>query len=155
MKKIAFLCLLFAAITFIPQVLHAQSAGGSWFEDDEDEEVTMVEGDEEVWDVAAGRMDDVLIRVNGDETRISEEYNFDKKDTLTIQVRHLRPNSAVVLHMKKGGIKLKRTSYYSNEKGQLDLEVRTGNKKVSGTADIYYTPSNGKKKERKAKISIR
>ena len=147
-----FLFLFFLAALFVtPYSLQAQT--GDWFVDDEDEE-EMVEDDSEAWDVGPGKFDEVKIRLNGEEVELGEDYTFPKNDTLDIQVRHLAPNSGIAIHVKKGGIKLKRTSFYANEKGQLDLEVRTGGKKVKGTAILYYTPSNGTKKKIQAQVVI-
>ena len=75
---------------------------------------------------------------------LQEEYTFSKMDTLDIQVRHLAPGSVVSLHLKKGGVMLKKRVFSANTKWQIDLEVRTGNKKVKGSATLYYVPSNGK-----------
>ena len=149
MQKISQKWLLVLAAIFLVNVSHLQAQ--NWFEDDEEETVAE-EG--EAWDVPAGNFPEVRLRLDGQEAAIQEAYSFSKGDTLSIQVRHAKPGSAIVLHVKKGGIKLKRTAFYANEKGQLDLEVRTGNRKIKGSATVFYTPSNGKKKERDVKISI-
>ncbi len=151
MKRYFVFLFVVAAFAAQPIALNAQT--GDWFIDDEDEEEVM-EDDSQAWDVGAGKFDEVKIRLNGEEVAIGEDYVFSKNDTLDIQVRHLAPNSGIAIHIKKGGIKLKRTSFYANEKGQLDLEIRTGNKKVKGMAELYYTPSNGKKKQLQAQVSI-
>lgn len=129
----------------------AQSGGEqiSWDSSDDSEETVDDEG--------PGRHTEALIRLNGEVFDIAGAENIEvaRKDTLDIQIRHLAPGSAVILHMKKGGIKLKRKAFYANAKGQLDLEVYTGSKKVSGSATVYYTPSKGGKKERDVKISVK
>lgn len=152
MKKYSLFLAFVAFLFFSLQPLQGQNNQINWEDDDEEE---VVEDDSEAWDIGAGKFADVLIRLNGKDTQIEEELEFTRKDTLSIQIRHMKPASAVVLHMKKAGIKVKRTSYYANEKGQLDLEIKTGNRKVSGSAVIYYTPSNGKRIERKVKIKVK
>ncbi len=144
---------LFLVAAFAAQPFSLSAQNGDWFTDDEDDEEVMVD-DSEAWDIGAGKFDEVKIRLNGEEVELGDDYTFPKNDTLTIQVRHLAPNSGIAIHVKKGGIKLKRTSFYANEKGQLDLEVRTGNKKVKGTAILYYTPSKGTKKQLQATVAI-
>ena len=141
---------LFAALMFSAQSLSAQA---DWFEDDDDEEVVDADSSEE-WDIAAGKESEAKVRLNGEGIELTGDYTFRKKDTLDIKVRHLEPGSGVVLHMKKGGIKLKKKAFYANHRGQLDLEVRTGSKKVSGTAVVYYTTSSGRKVEREVHIKI-
>lgn len=153
MKSIKILS-IFAAIFlfgyfFTPVDLAAQTNDSeqiSWEDDDEDE----ADGDEE----GPGNYAEVLVRLNGEEIELSEEVKVNRNDTLDIQVRHLKPGSFVAIHMEKGGIKLKKKGFYANSLGQLDLEVRTGRKKLSGKATLYYTPSNGRKKERKVSLSI-
>jgi len=147
-RKIWLLALLCSAFSF--SQLPAQS---DWFEDDEDEEVVDENGGD-AWDIAAGKMDEVKIRLEGEDVKLEEAYTFSRKDTLDIQVRHLAPGSPVSLHMKKGGINLKKKVFYANHRGQLDLEVRTGNKKAKGSATLYYTTSNGRKKEHDVKIVL-
>lgn len=150
MKKQAYFLFLFALLFFSASALPAQS---DWFEDDDDEEV--VDADEsEAWDIAAGKESEVKIKLNGEMVELGNDYTFRKKDTLDIKVRHLAPGSGVVLHIKKGGIKLKKKAFYANHRGQLDLEVRTGGKKVGGTAVVHYTTSSGRKVEREVKIQI-
>ena len=124
----------------------------SWEDDDEEE------GDAEAEDSfeteGSGRFADVLIHLNGEEFELKEELEVNKNDTLNIQVRHLAPGSFVSVQMEKGGIKLSRKGFYANSLGQLDLEVRTGGKKVSGQALLTYTPSNGKKIQKKVTVRI-
>lgn len=148
-----YLVFLFMLVAFAAQPFALSAQTGDWFVDDEEDE-EVVEDDSDAWDVGAGRFDEVKIRLNGEEVAIEDSYVFSKNDTLDIQVRHLAPNSGIAIHIKKGGIKLKRTSFYANEKGQLDLEIRTGGKKVKGTAILYYTPSNGRKKQLQAQVVI-
>lgn len=150
MKKRTYLLFLFALLMCSAQSLSAQA---DWFEDDDDEEVVEA-GDSEAWDVPAGKEREAKVRLNGEPIELSGEYTFRKKDTLDIKVRHLEPGSGVVLHMKKGGIKLKKKAFYANHRGQLDIEVRTGSKKVGGTAVVFYTTSSGKKVEREVKIQV-
>ena len=151
MKRYFFFLFLLTAFSIHPIAASAQN--GDWFtDDDEDEEVTV--DDSEAWDIGPGNHGEVTIRLNGEEVELGEYFEFPKNDTLNIQVRHLQPSSGIAIHVKKGGIKLKRTSFYANEKGQLDLEVRTGSKKVKGTAVLFYTPSNGVKKKIQAQVVI-
>lgn len=144
-----FLFLLLASFALSSQV-HAQA---DWFEDEDDEE-ELVDGGE-AWDIAAGDFNEVKVRLNGEDVELGGEYSFGKNDTLDIKVRHLAPGSGIVLKVEKGGISLKKKAFYANSRGQLDLEVRTGGKKVSGGAVIYYTTSSGRKVEREVKISIK
>lgn len=133
----------------------AQSSGWDGEVDDDDEESTEIVDESEDWDVPAGRHKEVEIRLNGEDFPMKDDLEVARKETLDIKVRFLKPGSPVILEMQKGGIKLKRKVFYCNEKGQLDLEVRTGNKRVAGNAIIYYTPSGAAKKERKVHIAVR
>ena len=147
-QKFWLFAILFSLASFAQ--LPAQS---DWFDDEEDEETTAAVA-AEAWDIPAGKMDQVKIRLAGEDVQLEDEYTFQRKDTLDIQVRHLSPGSPVSLHMKKGGINLKKKVYYANHRGQLDLEVRTGTKKVKGSATLYYTTSSGKKKEHDVRIIL-
>lgn len=148
---------LFAAMLFLGCSLSLAQTSGWDGEADEDDETTEVaaEADPEAWDVPAGKHDEVAIRLNGEDFPLQDDLEIARKETLDIKVRYLRPGSEVILKMQKGGINLKRKVFYCNEKGQLDLEVQTGSKKVAGNAIIFYTPSNGPRKERKVHIAVR
>jgi hypothetical protein len=150
---------IFAAILFLGCSLSmAQTSGwdGEPDEDDTEEvETTLVNGEEEAWDVPAGKHKEVEIRLNGEDFPLKDDLEIARKETLDIKVRYLRPGSEVILKMQKGGINLDRKVFYCNEKGQLDLEVQTGNKKIAGNAIIFYTPSDGPRKERKVHIAVR
>lgn len=136
----------------------AQTSGNgqvTWEDDDEDEDGE--EGGTVVsdWDrEGPGKHDDVMIRLNGKPFELEDELTVNREDTLDISVRHLAPGSFVSVQMEKGGIKLSRKGFYANSLGQLDLEIRTGGKKVSGKAILFYTPSNGKKRERKITVTV-
>lgn len=148
---------LFAATILLGCSLSfAQTSGwdGEADEDDETEEVVTTT-DEEAWDVPAGKHDEVEIRLNGEDFPLKDDLEIARKETLDIKVRYLAPGSEVILKMQKGGINLKRKVFYCNEKGQLDLEVQTGSKRVAGNAIIFYTPSKGPRKQRKVHIAVR
>jgi hypothetical protein len=130
----------------------AQSSG---WDGEADEDEAAYSEDPEAWDVPAGSHDEVAIRLNGKDFPLSDDLEVMRRETLDVKVRYLKPGSAVIIKMQKGGINLKRKVFYCNEKGQLDLEVRTGKKKVAGNAILYYTPSKGTKKERKVHIAVR
>lgn len=154
MKRYLIFLLLMVSSMALPSALHAQTNDGDWFADDDEETEEMLVDDSEAWDVAPGKFDDVKIKLNGELVALGDDYTFNKDDVLSVQVRHLQPHSRVAIHIKKGGIKLKKTSFQANEKGQLDLEIKTGKKRVKGAAVLYYTPSNGKKKQMDAHVAI-
>jgi len=116
---------------------------------DEEEEETEVAATE-----PAAKRAEILIRINGEEVKLTGEYAVDRNDTLDIQVRYLAPSTPVIIEIKKGGINFKRKVFYANNKGELDLEVRTGGKKVAGDALVYYTPSGAAKKTLEVKIIV-
>jgi len=151
-RYLLFLVLMVSSMT-LPASLHAQSSDADWFADDDEEEEVIAE-DSETWDVGAGNFDEVKIKLDGELVTLGDDYSFGKDEVLNLQVRHLQPHSRIAIHIKKGGIKLKKTSFQANEKGQLDLEIKTGRKKVKGSAVLYYTPSNGKKKTLNAQVAI-
>ncbi|MEM6273192.1 MAG: hypothetical protein AAF998_27520 [Bacteroidota bacterium] len=134
----------------------ASAQNSAWDgEPDEDDETSTQVVDEAAWDVPAGKHDDAVIRLNGEDFPMTDDLEVMRRETLDVKVRYLKPGSAVIIKMQKGGIALKRKVFYCNEKGQLDLEVRTGKKRVSGNAVLYYIPSNGIKKERKVHIAVK
>lgn len=147
---------LFSLVAASPML--AQTSGSeqiSWEDDDEEEEGTEEAVPTNDWDrEGPGKHEDVAIRLNGKPFDLKDDLKVKREDTLEISVRHLAPGSFVSVQMEKGGIKLSRKGYYANSLGQLDLEVRTGGKKVSGKAILYYTPSNGKKRERQVTVTI-
>lgn len=146
---------LFAFLSANPMMAQTNSGEQISWEDDEDEEETEEVAPANDWDrEGPGKHEDVAIRLNGKTFEWKEELKVKREDTLEISVRHLAPGSFVSVQMEKGGIKLSRKGYYANSLGQLDLEVRTGGKKVSGKAILFYTPSNGKKRERRVTVSI-
>jgi hypothetical protein len=84
----------------------------------------------------------------------AEEVHIKRGDTLEISVRDLAPASRVEIIAEKGGINLSRKVFYSNNRGELDLEVRIGSKKIKGKANLIYTPSGATKKEREVMIIV-
>ena len=149
-KYLLFLLLAGFAVSFVPATLSAQSDGFeqiSW--DDEDDE------EEEAEDLSIYKEADVWVK---DEKMVLEpqmELEYSRNDTFMIKVRHLRPASFVSVNLKKAGMKLEKKNYRANNKGELDLEVRTGKRKVKGSATLFYTPGGGEKKEINVKLAIK
>lgn len=142
------------ALLLMVNVAMAQSTDdGVWDAEDSEEEV-----DEKALvateDDGVKRYEDVLITINGKEVKVGDEYRCKRDDTLSISVRHLQGGSPVVIEVQKGGINLKRKSFYANHLGELDLEVQTGTKKGSGDAVLSYTPKGNTKKSLKVKLII-
>ena len=130
----------------------AQNTGeGVWDEEDDDEEVI---GTIDAGEIEPARYDDVDIKINDKPLAIGSDYKVAREDTLNIAVRHLAPGSAVIIEIKKGGINFKRKVFYANNKGELDLEVKTGSKKVSGDAVLYYIPKGNSKKTLDVRIVV-
>ena len=142
------------ALLLLVNVAMAQSTDeGVWDSEDDDEEVdekaTVAKEDD-----SPKRYEDVLITINGKEVKVGSEYRCKRDDVLTIAVRQLQGGSPVTIEVQKGGINLKRKSFYANHLGELDLEVKTGTKKGSGDAVLSYTPKGNSKKSLKVKIII-
>ncbi len=142
------------ALLLLVNVAMAQSTDeGVWDSEDSEEEV-----DEKApvakEDDSPKRYEDVLITINGKEVKVGSEYRCKRDDVLAIAVRQLQGGSPVTIEIQKGGINLKRKSFYANNLGELDLEVKTGNKKGSGDAVLSYTPKGNTKKSLKVKIVI-
>ena len=124
---------------------------GDWYED---EDSVAEETVAEPAPTSKMRYEDALIHINGDRITPSSEYSVDREDTLDIQVRQLAPGSPVTIEVKKGGINLKRKTFYANNRGELDLEVKTGSKKGSGDAVLYYTPAGNSRKILEVHLTI-
>jgi|GEM_PF-2273645 hypothetical protein len=122
-----------------------------WGEEDDEEEVDSVETGEES---APVKHDDALVKVNDQVIKVGSEFRAKKDEVLNISVRQLQGGSPVIVEMKKGGINLSRKVFYSNSQGELDLEVKTGNKKVSGEGVLTYTPKGQAKKTLDVKIYV-
>ncbi|HEX2898699.1 MAG TPA: hypothetical protein VHS96_03160, partial [Bacteroidia bacterium] len=108
----------------------AQSTGEAWEEEgDEDDEPTE---EKALIDDRPEKKEEVTIRLNGEVFNWAEEVHIKRGDTLEISVRDLAPASRVEIIAEKGGINLSRKVFYSNNRGELDLEVRIGSKKIKG-----------------------
>lgn len=132
--------LLLVAFLFPLTALQAQT---NLTTDDEEEEE---EGD--TWTTQPEKapiekFDEALILLNGKEFKIQPEMSIERNDTVEIGVRHLKPLSRVGVVVRKGSVVVKKTAFYANELGELDLEVRTGGK-LSGNATVDYISSSGK-----------
>lgn len=130
----------------------AQSTNGAWEEEDEEEDEPTEE--KALIDDRPAKKEDVTIRLNGEVFQWREEIHFKRNDTLDIAVRDLAPGSRVEIIAEKGGINLSKKVFYANSKGELDLEVRVGGKKVKGKANLIYTPSGGAKKQKEISIAV-
>ena len=130
--------------------LTAASAFSQGFADeDDDEDSTAVVAPRE----DLSKYNEAEIKVNGKLFTLQDEMTFPKDDTVDISVRHLQPRTYVSVHIMKGGVVFKKTGYWSNELGELDLQVLTGSK-VKGDAEISYFAGSGKKVYVKAKIIV-
>jgi hypothetical protein len=121
-----------------------------WTEDD-DEEPTE---EKALLDDRPAKVEDVTIRLNDELFTWKDELTIHRNDTLSISVRDLAPSSRVEIIAEKGGISLGRKVYFSNNRGELDLEVRNGSKKMKGNILMNYTPSGALKKERSIHLII-
>ena len=98
--------------------------------------------------------EDVTIHLNEELYVWKDELTVHRGDTLTISVRDLAAGSKVEIIAEKGGISVGRKVFYSNHKGELDLEIRTGNKKMKGGIDLNYTASGGAKKQKSVHLIV-
>lgn len=128
-------------------LMKGQSSGEQISWDDDDEEEVVPED-------AGVKYDEVLITLNGEEITLSENFEVSKAETLDIAISRLKPNSWVAIRIYKGAVMFKKMGWYANEKGELQLEVKSGKRKVKGRAELYYVPSNGKKKKREVKVVV-
>jgi hypothetical protein len=129
-----------------------QNTGEAWEEEgDEEDEPTE---EKALIDDRPEKKEEVTVTLNGEVFQWAEEVHIKKEDTLEISVRDLAPASRVEIIAEKGGINLSRKIFYSNNRGELDLEVRMGNKKIKGKAKLIYTPSGASKKEREVMIFV-
>jgi hypothetical protein len=130
-----------------PVFLSAQQI--DWEDDDADGEAAKTEE-------AAPRpkKDEATVTLNGELYKVGEVATFQRNDSLEISVRDLAPNSFVSVQMKKAGVVLDKKGYYTNQLGELDLLVYTGEKKVKGEATVIYTSSSGKKVHLDCKIAV-
>lgn len=148
--SLAFFAVLFA---FLGNTLQAQTSGNIW-DDEEDDEEEMVE-EKALVDARPERKDEARIWLNDDAfDPNTEEITVHRNDTLVITVRDLAPATSVVIQAAKGGINLSKKAFYANNKGELDLEIHLGNKKMKGQATLYYTPSDGKRKTKEVHIIV-
>jgi hypothetical protein len=130
-----------------------QNTGEAWEEEDELEDEEPTE-EKALIDDRPTKKDDVTIKLDGEVFTWREEIVIKREDTLDISVRDLAPGSRVEIIAEKGGINLSKKVFYSNAKGELDLEVRIGNKKIKGGATLIYTPSGGVKREKEINIIV-
>lgn len=121
--------------------------------DDEEEEDEPTE-EKALIDDRPAKKEEVTVTLEGKVFDWAEEVHIKKGDTLDISVRDLAPASRVEIVAEKGGIPLSRKVFYCNNKGELDLEVRVGSRKVKGKATLIYTPSGAAKKEREVMIFV-
>jgi hypothetical protein len=144
--------LFFAMAGMISFTAVAQSTGEAWEEEEED----MDEPTEEkaLIDDRPSKKVEVTITLNGEIFEWKDEVHIQRGDTLDISVRDLAPASRVEIVAEKGGISLTRKVFYSNNRGELDLEVRVGSKKMKGKANLIYTPSGAAKKEKQVMVIV-
>lgn len=141
------LIMLFAAATSTNS-LYAQ--GDIIGDDDDDEEMEVEEDDE--WELV--KYDEALVTLNGVEQAISEDFEVERNQTLSIKIERLKPGSWLAVHIKKAGATIQKHRWTSNERGELELEVKSGKRKVKGSAEIWYTPSNGQKKNLSVSVKV-
>jgi hypothetical protein len=120
-----------------------------WESEDEDETE-----ETEAVTTAPSKKEDVTIQLNDVLFVWKDELVVKRNDTLTISVRDLAPASRVEIVADKGGINIGRKIFYSNNRGELDLEIRVGNKKMKGNITLAYTPSGASKKERSIHLVV-
>ena len=97
---------------------------------------------------------DVTIFLDDKEYKLGEIAEFERDKVLQVKIRFLRPDSWVAVHIEKAGMELKKHRFLSNGHGELDLEIKTGKRKIKGTATLFYTPSNDQKMEKKVKVQV-
>ena len=146
LRSLMMTMLMFAFIT----PLMAQTT--DWDEEDEEEEEPTEE--KALIDDRPAKKEEVTVTLDSKLFNWSEEVHVKKGDTLDISVRDLAPASRVEIVAEKGGIPLGRKVFYSNNRGELDLEIRVGSRKVKGKMTMIYTPSGAAKKEREVMIFV-
>lgn len=132
--------------------LSAQST--DWDKEDPDADEEEPTEEKALIDDRPAKKEDVTITLDEKAFHWAEEVHIKKGDTIDISVRDLAPSSRVEIVAEKGGIPLSRKVFYSNNKGELDLEIRVGSRKVKGKATLIYTPSGAVKKEREVMIIV-
>ncbi len=149
MKNFWLILLLFLAFSSGPAFPGSVMAQNDVITSDDEEEEE--ESDEE-WELV--EYPEALVVVNGNEQAITENFQVERNQTLTVQIQRLQPRSWVAVHIEKAGVKLEKMRWDSNEKGEIELEVQTGKSKVKGSAEIWYTPSNGHAKNIKVQVQV-
>jgi hypothetical protein len=144
------LVLAFLLLMTVTVFAQTQSNDGWDDEDDEDEPTE----EKALVDDRPAKKEEVTIRLNEELFVWKDDLTIHRDDTLTISVRDLAPGSRVEILADKGGINLARKIFYSNNKGELDLEIRIGNKKMKGNITLNYTPSGAAKKERSIHLVV-
>lgn len=133
----------------------AQTQGNDAWEDEEDEdEEEVISEDKALIDNTPTKREEVTVKLNDEVFDWREEVVLHRNDTITISVRDLAPASRVEIVADKGGIDLARKIFYSNKEGELDLEIRLGNRKMKGNITLSYTPSGAAKKSRAVHLVI-
>jgi hypothetical protein len=134
----------------LPAFLMAQQNDQIEWSDDEEETEAAAPGEEP----RRPKADKAEVKLNGELYEVGSTATFQRGDSIDLSVRDLAPNSWVAVQMKKGGIVLNRKGFFANERGELDLLIYTGEKKVKGSATVIYTSSGGKKVEQDCEIAI-
>lgn len=98
--------------------------------------------------------EDIKIVVNKEQIMWRDEINFDTDLKLNTKIDYLKPNSWVIIQIKKTGVKLKTVKFQANELGELELEATTPKKQIGATANVEYYSSAGKKYNRKLRIKF-
>lgn len=121
------------------------------WEDDDDEDETE---EKALVDDRPAKKEDVTIHLNEELYTWRDELTVHRNDTLTISVRDLAGGTRVEINADKGGITLAHKVFYANAKGELDLEIRVGNKKMKGNIELGYTPSGAPKKTKTVHLTV-
>lgn len=137
-------CLLCLSLTAMAQTTDV------WGEEEEDEPTE----EKALVDDRPEKKEEVTIKLNEELFQWKDELTIHRNDTLNISVRDLAPASRVEIVAEKGGISLGRKVFYANNRGELDLEIRNGNKKMKGNIVLSYTPSGAPKKEKSIHLVI-
>lgn len=141
-RRIYFLIALWAFSLFNISGLRAQG-----FADEDDDSVEVLPAED------LSGFNEAEIRLDGELYTVSPEISVSKNDSIDISVRHLQPNTYVAVHVKKGGVTVKKTGWFCNEKGELDLMINTGGK-LQGNASIYYFAGSGKRVQLDVKVVV-
>lgn len=139
--------LTFVLLAILSMPVFAQEDGG-------DEENPFETGTISPAPVPVGKFDEVKVLMNGKDTPLKDEISIPRNQTILLSIRQLLPGSQIIVHVEKTGVNVEKKLYTSNELGELDLEIQVPNKKIGATATVWYTPSAGKKIERKVKVKI-